>query len=178
MTSHMIDRVEPHARPIRVGVFPTIRQAELAVEKLLASGFSRDEVSVFSPEDEAKPQVATPEPPETGLPVDNLLGGSLLGGILGGLTAVAGLATVAGIPVLVAGGMAGALSGGIAGGLVGVMVHRGVEKEPANYFDQAVAQGSYLVAVEMHDDKDQNRLADAARVLFAAGAKPLPLREG
>jgi hypothetical protein len=55
---------------------------------------------------------------------------------------------------------------------------RGVEKEAADYYDQAVQQGKLLVAVELQDPSDAGRLAKAERILAEAGAEPLPLPEG
>lgn len=169
---------EESIKPIRVGVFDTISDAENAVYKLLLSGFSEEEITVFAPNEIQQSHFEAEESPETGLPVKSLLGGSLVGGTLGGLTAVAGLATAAGTAILVAGGLAGALTGGVAGGLIGVMTHRGVEKEPADFYDQAVAQGRILVAVEAQEEGDSERLQSAADILSDAGAMPLPLREG
>jgi hypothetical protein len=65
------------------------------------------------------------------------------------------------------------------------MMTRGVEKELANFYQQAVLDGQILVAAEENNSRDQslaqrNRptLSQAARILAAAGAKPLLLPEG
>ena len=57
------------------------------------------------------------------------------------------------------------------------MMTRGVEKELADYYDQAVVRGKILVAAEDRNPAGRARLAEAARVLEEAGAEPLPLRE-
>ena len=73
--------------------------------------------------------------------------GSAIGAVLGGLTAVIGTVATGGIGLLAAGG-ASAWAGGIVGGLIGAMMTRGVEKELADYYDQAVVRGKILVAAE------------------------------
>jgi hypothetical protein len=64
----------------------------------------------------------------------------------------------------------------VLGGFLGAMATRGVEKEAANFYDQAVSQGKLLVAVEEHEQLPS--LALAEHVLAESGAEPLPLPEG
>ena len=71
-----------------------------------------------------------------------------------------------------------AWAGGVAGGLVGAMMTRGVEKELANFYQQSVVEGQILVAAEDHGPNRQQSLAEAAKILAEAGAKPLAMREG
>ena len=58
------------------------------------------------------------------------------------------------------------------------MMTRGVEKELANFYQQAVISGRILVAAEAHDANSSQMLAKAAKVLADAGAQPLPMQEG
>jgi hypothetical protein len=55
------------------------------------------------------------------------------------------------------------------------MMTRGVEKELANFYQQAVIEGQILVAAE---SAEPTMLQKAGGVLAAAGAKPLELPEG
>ena len=71
-----------------------------------------------------------------------------------------------------------AWAGGVAGGLVGAMMTRGVEKELANFYQQAVVSGQILVAAEDHGPDCQERLTTAAQILADAGAVPMPMSEG
>ncbi len=64
------------------------------------------------------------------------------------------------------------------GGFLGAMLTRGIEKEVANFYDQAVAQGKLLVAVEIHGSNSERRLALAEQILAREGERPLPLPEG
>ena len=82
-----------------------------------------------------------------------------------------------GLPLAIVGG-AGLLTGGVVGGFLSAMLMRGVEKEAADYYDQAVQRGKFLVAVEPSDPEDPARQAIAERILTQAGAEPLPLAEG
>jgi hypothetical protein len=165
--------------PIRVGVYDSVDAADRAVNGLLIKGFTEDEVTVFCSGEKQQRHFERFEPPATtGPAIGSAIMGSALGSALGGLTAIAGLMTIAGIPVLVAGGMAGMLTGGVVGGLGGAMMKRGFEKESADFFDQAVADGNILVAVELAEPVDRRRLDEAAEILAEAGADPVPLREG
>jgi hypothetical protein len=96
------------------------------------------------------------------------------------LAAVAGGLATGGIGLLATAGIA-AWAGGVAGGLVGAMMSRGVERELANFYQQAVIDGDILVAVEVNEDSSatpRRDLARASQILAEAGAKPLKLREG
>jgi hypothetical protein len=64
------------------------------------------------------------------------------------------------------------------GGLVGAMMTRGVEKELADYYDQAVQRGKILVAAEDHSEAQRQRLAKAATILSECGSEPVALPEG
>jgi len=57
------------------------------------------------------------------------------------------------------------------------MMTRGVERELADYYDQAVSQGKILVAVDEHGLTAQGHLSRAEQILADAGALPLALRE-
>ncbi len=165
-------------RPLRVAVFGTVPEADNAVAKLLEAGFTRDDISVVCSDEAIERHFGMfrkQEPAGTYTPV-NALGGSAIGAALGGMAAIAGAVATGGISLLATGGIA-AWAGGVVGGLVGAMMTRGVEKELADYYDQAVIAGDILVAVESHDDQGRDRLPLASRILESAGAKPLKLPE-
>jgi len=69
-------------------------------------------------------------------------------------------------------------AGAATGGLVGAMLTRGLEKEDAIYYDQALQAGKILVSVEPHGPGHEDRLAAAERGFAEAGAVPLALEEG
>jgi hypothetical protein len=175
-------KAETIERPLRVGVFGTVAEADRAVADLLAAGFAKDQITVVCSDEAAERHFKDfhkQDPAGTFTPVA-ATGGGAIGAALGGLAAVAtGLAT-GGIGLVATAGIA-AWAGGVFGGLVGAMMSRGVEKELANYYQQAVIEGDILVAVEVDEDSSavpRRDLAAASQVLCAAGAKPLKLREG
>jgi hypothetical protein len=166
-------------RPIRVGVFSTTRAAECAVDGLLKAGFTHEQVSVLCSDRATEDyfhEFDHEEPAGSHTPVAVAVGGAI-GAALGGVTVLAGAVTTAGLGLLAAGGLA-AWAGGIVGGLVGAMMTRGVERELANYYDQAVSAGKILVAAEDHSEAQRQNLARAERILLECGAEPVALSEG
>lgn len=166
-------------KPVRVGIFSTVAAAEQAVDKLLQAGFTKDQVTVIC-SDQTKEahfrQFEHQEPAGT-YSIPATVTGGAIGAALGGLSALVGVVATGGIGLAAAGGV-GAWAGGVFGGLVGAMMTRGVTKEIANYYDQAVAGGKILVAAEDHSSHQSEMLGKATRILSEAGAEPLPMREG
>jgi hypothetical protein len=178
-TSQQAREAEAHERPVRIGVFSTVADADQAVGNLLAAGFTSKEISVLCSDKAVERhfrEFEHEEPAGTFTPAAAAAGGAI-GATLGGLAAIAGVVTTGGAAVLAAGAVA-ALSGGVVGGLIGAMMTRGVEKELANFYDQALTAGKILVGVEPTGDRIAERLAAAERVLAESGADPQPLPEG
>jgi hypothetical protein len=152
-----------------------------AVAGLLSAGFSREQITVVCSDEKQEREFRAFEhqqPAGSHTPAAMATGGSL-GAAIGGVAAgaavgAAGIAT-GGLPLLIAGG-AGLMTGGVLGSFLGAMMTRGVEKEAANFYDQAVTEGKLLVTVEIHDN--EGALARAEQILADAGALPLPLPEG
>ena len=167
------------ARPIEIGVFNTVEAADEAVHGLLDAGFTKEQVTVVC-SDETKErhfrEYEHQEPAGTFTPAAVASGGAI-GATLGALAALAGGVATGGVGLLFTGGIA-AWSGGVIGGLIGAMMTRGVEKELANYYNQAVVAGKILVAAELREGDDPQMLMTAAHVLEQAGAEPVPLPEG
>lgn len=166
-------------RPIRIGVYESVDSAQQALEALKGAGFTDQEISVLCSEKYQAEQFSgeVSDVETNSEAATAAVAGGALGSGLGGLMALAGLATVAGIPVIAAGALAASLAGGVVGGLAGAMIERGFDKEPADYFDQAVTDGKILVSVEPVG-RDEERLATAAQLLKDAGAEPISLLEG
>lgn len=170
----------PEQLPVEVGVFDTVDAARNAVFQLLDAGFTVEQISVVCSDETKKRYFREFEhqnPAGTNTPRAAVIGGTI-GAVIGGL-AVVGSAVATGSLALWAAGPIFAWTGGVAGGLVGAMMTRGVEKELANFYQQAVIAGQILVAVEDHQtDVHKARLDLAAQILADAGALPLPLRAG
>jgi hypothetical protein len=170
---------------MEVGVFATVEDARQAVRGLLDVGFNNDQITVLC-SDETKEryfeEFEHQEPAGTHTPTVSIVGGTI-GALVGGFAViVAAIGT--GSLALWAAGPITAWAGGVTGGLVGAMMTRGVEKELANFYQQAVVDGHILVAAEaptpagnLTGDR-QPTLNAAANVFAKAGAKPLVLPEG
>lgn len=168
-----------HDRPLRAGVFSTVASADEAVRRLLGAGFTEDQITVVCSNEAIEAKFGPFEhqdPAGSHTPTAAIAGGTI-GAVIGGLTAAVATAATGGAGLLVFGSLA-AWAGGVVGGLAGAMMTRGVEKELANYYDQAVQAGKILVAAEVKDQDDVATLAKASQILADAGAEPVPLREG
>lgn len=175
MTTSPVAKAE---RPVRVAIFQEIDGARHAVDALLDAGFTEEQITVVC-SDETKEryfkQFEHQRPAGTNAPAAVTAGGAL-GALLAGGTAIAAAGATGGVALLVAGGVS-AWAGGVLGGLVGAMMTRGVEKEVANYYNQAVLDGKLLIAAEAHD-ADRPRLSQAERIFAKFGAAPIALPEG
>jgi hypothetical protein len=170
---------EKRERSVRVGIYGTVAAADAAVDGLLAAGFTHEEITVMCSDATRErffKEFDHQKPAGTHTP-SAVAAGSIIGATIGGLAAVAGLLTTGGLAILAAGGLA-AWTGGVVGGLVGAMMTRGVEKELADFYDQAVTAGKILVAVDTGDPPDLPRLNEAEQILTKAGAEPMALPEG
>ncbi len=92
----------------------------------------------------------------------------MIGGVLGALVSLAGVATTGGMGIVAIGPI---FAGGVWGTLVGIFVGSGVENELARFYDQSVTKGNILVAVDIHDEDNRKagRLTQAAHILEESG---------
>lgn len=168
-------------KPIRAGIFANVEGADLAIEELFEAGFRKEQISVVCSErgkekhfgalrHDATGDVTTTDRP-------GIVKSGVVGGALGALVSAMGVVTTGGLGILAIGPI---LAGGVAGTLVGSLVGRGIEDEQARFYDQAVAKGDILVSVDVHEDgpEQEQRLAEAARILTRCGADAIPLEEG
>jgi hypothetical protein len=161
------------------GVFSNVEDATQAVHNLLAAGFTKENVTVVCSDDTKERhfrEFEHQDPAGTYTTTAAVVGGTI-GAALGGLSVIAAAVATGGMALWAAGPIT-AWAGGVAGGLVGAMMTRGVEKELANFYQQAVIDGQILVAAEDHGPRHEATLARAAKILADAGAQPVPLREG
>ena len=150
-----------------VGWFRDQSHAESALSQLKASGFDMNKVSVVVQHPDSKDSELetltgsevqaedrfrrdrTAQRIEHGA-LDAGLWGTLGGGLVAGLTALALPASGAVLLVgMATGGFYGAVSGGLLGGAVG----NGLSNEQARDFENRLANGDYLVVVEGSDDE-------------------------
>lgn len=166
-------------RSYEVGVFATVGEAERAVHGLLEAGFTTEEITVLCSDDEKEKYFRAFEhqEPAGALTPQAVLAGGAIGALLGGIPVI-GAAVATGSVVLWVAGPAIASALGVTGGLVGAMSTRGLEKEIANYYQQAVLEGFILVAVQALGPQSPQRLRQAAGILANSGATPIELPEG
>jgi hypothetical protein len=150
-----------------------------AVARLLEAGFSKYQITVVC-SDQTKEryfrEFEHQAPAGTTTPAAVATGGAV-GALLAGLTVVAAASVTGGVSLLVAGGVS-SWAGGVVGGLVGAMMTRGVERELANYYNQAVVEGKILVAAEDTGPDPYPHLSHASQIFAELGAEPLSLPEG
>lgn len=162
---------------VEVGVFESYQAAERAVSALTEAGFPPDAISVVCPTCSAQqfPTTEKVEPAGSHTPAAATAGG-VIGSLLGGLTAAAGIVATGGMGLLVVGPLLGAAAaGGVTGAFLGAMLTRGFEPEIADFYDQALHKGQILVAA----DTTRGPGARAAeQALAQSGALPFALPKG
>ncbi|MBX3413952.1 MAG: hypothetical protein KF708_14775 [Pirellulales bacterium] len=152
-----------------------------AIRGLLQAGFTEDQITVVCSDEEKVSSLRNFEhqhPSGSSTPLFASTGG-VIGATLSGLAAFGGTLASGGDPglVLASSGLA-TWTGGILGGLVGAMMTRGIEKELANYYSQAVQEGKIIVAAEDMSEHPEAHLRQAEEILAAAGSEPIALPEG
>lgn len=181
-----MSQIETHAwqpgaqpRPIRAGIFSSVTRAEEAIQGLRAAGFPSDEITVVCSREEQRDhfrKFLRQDPAGAHAPAAAITGGAV-GAALASVV-VLGAATLVASPLVLAIGGPSIWASGVLGGLVGAMMTRGVDKELADFYHQAVQDGKLLVAVEVAPEHEhQTELHEAERILSAAGAEPIALSQ-
>ncbi len=158
------------AAQTREGAFDTIAQADRAIRRLLAAGFSQDQLAVICPakfKDHFLSEASHSEAPAASATHALALGGAL-GATLGGLALAATVLTGGVAGMVTAGVYIG--GGAIAGAFSDLIVSRGYEQEADDRYKQAIARGQIVVGVELHGEDISGRLAEAQRILDEAGS--------
>ncbi|MFG0330862.1 MAG: DUF3341 domain-containing protein [Phycisphaerales bacterium] len=147
--------------------------ARRAIERLLASGVDPDEISVLMSSETQSQHFDLKNKSKAleGIGVGGAAGGAL-GALVGGLTAVGGLALTGGAGVVVVGPLVAALTGaGVGagtGGALGGLIGLGIPEHEAKLVEEHVDNGGILVAVHIDDD---DRAKDAKEILDDSNAK-------
>jgi hypothetical protein len=154
------------------GIYPTRVAAEEAVDRILASGFRNEDISVMLQDNVGTKDFAhekhtkAPEGATTGAGA-----GAAIGGTLGLLAGVGALAIPGLGPLIAAGPIMGALaglgSGGAIGGIVGALVGAGIPEFEAKRYEGRIKEGGVLVSI--HADNSE-WVSKAKDVLKATGA--------
>lgn len=154
------------------GAFDTVAQADQAIRRLLAAGFSKDQLAVICPakfKDHFQIEVPQSETPSADTATAIATGGAI-GATLGGL-ALAATVITAGLSAVAAAVFIG--GGAIAGGFSNLIVAKGYEQEADDSYKEAIERGQIVVGVEVHGEDGAGQPAEAQRILDEAGAKQL-----
>jgi hypothetical protein len=157
------------------GIYKDRATAETAVDRLLAGGFSNQDVSVLMSDNSGSKDFATekntkaPEGTTTGVGVGGVVGGTL--GLLAGIGALA----IPGVgPLIAAGpimaGLAGLGIGGAVGGLVGALVGMGIPEYEAKRYEGRVKDGGILLSVHCNTSEEISKAKD---ILKETGAEDI-----
>lgn len=157
------------------GIYPSVYQAERAVDTLLGAGFSNGAISVLLPDDQStrdfahKKDTKAPEGTTTGVTAGGVIGGTL--GVLAGIGAIAipGVGPfIAAGPIM--GGLAGLGVGGAVGGLIGALVGMGIPEYEAKRYEGRVKNGGVLLSVHCDTSDEIKR---AKEMLKSTGAEDI-----
>jgi hypothetical protein len=147
------------------GLYRTVNQAEVSVGRLLAEGFSNDDISVLLPDTQGTKDFAhekntkAPEGTAAGVTTGGVIGGTL--GLLAGIGALA----IPGVgPFIAAGPIMGALAGvgvgGAVGGLIGALVGMGIPEYEAKRYEGLIKAGGVLLSVHCDTSEEITRAKD------------------
>jgi hypothetical protein len=134
------------------GIYASRERAENAVDRLLASGFRNEDISVLLQDNMGtkdfahKKETKAPEGTTAGAVTGGAIGGTL--GLLAGIGALA----IPGVGPLIAAGpimgtLAGIGSGGVVGGIVGALVGMGIPEYEAKRYEGRIKEGGILLSV-------------------------------
>jgi len=157
------------------GIYKSSAQAEAAVDRIAAGGFSHNAISVLLPDTRNTKEFAhekntkVPEGTTTGVTTGGLVGGTL--GLLAGIGALAipGLGPfIAAGPIM--GSLAGLGVGGAVGGLIGALVGMGIPEYEAKRYEGRVKDGGVLLSVHCDSSEEIER---AKELLNQTGAEDI-----
>lgn len=141
-----------------VGAFSTRQDAEEALIDLRDAGFNMDQISAIAQNPQDEDELADVEVKssserakdgaETGAVVGATTGGML--GLIGSLSilAIPGIGVATEVAVLLGNALLGSGIGAAGGSLVGALVGWGIPEEQAQYYNELLINGSYIVLVE------------------------------
>lgn len=138
-------------------VFNEMSQANHAIDRLHAAGFTDAEISVLTSDstDRQAFAVQTHSKATEGAAIGAGVGGTVAA-IIAGLTAV-GVVASGGLGLLAVGPLVAALAGlgagAAAGGLVGALVGLGIPEHEAKFYEGEIAKGGVLLGVHAEGER-------------------------
>jgi hypothetical protein len=157
------------------GIYRSASLAEKAVDDLIASGFSNDDISVLLPDEQSSKNFAhekntkAPEGTTAGVATGGVVGGTL--GLLAGIGALA----IPGVGPFIAAGpimaaLAGVGVGSTVGGLIGALVGMGIPEYEAKRYEGRIKDGGVLLSAHC-DTSDE--ITRAKKILEQTGAQDI-----
>jgi hypothetical protein len=154
------------------GIYKSVSQAEQAVDRIAAAGFSSNDISVLLPDNQSSKEFAhekntkAPEGTTTGVTAGGAIGGTL--GLLAGIGALA----IPGVgPFIAAGPIMAALAGlgvgGAVGGLIGALVGMGIPEYEAKRYEGRIKDGGVLLSVHCDTSNEISRAKDLLKLTGA-----------
>src|SRR3954451_12656034 len=148
-----------------VGYFRDRTSADAAFDELMQRGFDRDDLSILGRGREGASGLTDDR--------DHVTAGegAAVGGIAGLLLGVAAM-LIPGIGPIVAigpitaaltGAITGGVTGAVVGGIAGALIHAGVPKEDARYYEDRLKSGGYLLTVHTDDARYERARATLQR---------------
>jgi hypothetical protein len=159
-------------RSFCVSFFKNPGEAEQALQRLQAAGFSKTELAIICPENvRGKLGVDVPQAQRPGShAAKGIVEGGAIGAALGGIGLVAaalvtgGAGAIAALPVLIGGGA-------LAGGFAGLILTDGYGKEIGSYYEEAIRLGDIVVGVAVQGEDRGTKLDVAERLMSESGGK-------
>ena len=160
---------------VAIAVYRNIDDADIGLQCLEKTGYTRDDVSIIRQGDQAELTELAKKAPESNAN-DNQTddstetgGAAASGAALGGSTAAAlSVATLIG-PFMIAGPVLGAITGAAAGSGIASLSHYGFDHDMTASIEKSLAEGG--IAIVAHGD--QTATQEAARVLSTTPIKDL-----
>src|SRR5687767_14827506 len=161
------------SRDTVVAVFDDRDDAQDAINGLRDAGFMADDISILARDRDVSGQLADDTGTEAAAgAATGALAGGLLGGAAGWLVGIGALAIPGIGPIVAAGPIAAALGtagataaagagvGALTGGIVGALTGWGFDEAEAKAYQDGVERGDMLLAVEVPDGDDADRVED------------------
>ncbi len=159
-------------RTFCVGIYSNITSADNAVTKLLAAGFTKDQINVACTNETFNEHFLEYRRDHKvgSTHTGEVATGAAIGATLGGVAAVSlGIASGA-VPLVIA-GAAGIAGGSTMGGFLGAMLSKEVENDFLDLYHDDLQRGKILVAVTCHGDDAAGKLANAAAIFNETGSE-------
>ena len=164
----------------RVSFFNNVADADQALKRLMAAGFTKAELAVICPkqfEDNFAARCAKGRASWIACGAGDCGRGRRVEIAIGGLSLVAVAIATGGVGLLPA---VGVLIGGgaIAGGYSGLIISDGYGKEIGGYYEEAIRLGKIVVGVAVNGENSDSRLETAERVMAEnGGTSPAEMSE-